>query len=184
MSRSTWVDSDRLRLGVVAASLVAGCCPRVVQRPVDRRWFVVVGDVEAKQPDAAQVVPVLRTSIEEALKADLAVITTWPSGESPSQADLDAVGRIGVRIDATITDLSITTTSYPEGDFMKLVCSIELVLTSFPSGEAFLTLPSSATVTGPATPDTRPMEEDCVRVVGDGLVREELGEAIHARAGR
>jgi len=152
-----------------------------LDQPVDRLWFVVVGEVEAKTPEAAEVLPLLRASIVEALKEDVAVMTTWPSGGTPTQAELDAAGRTGVQLDAMITELSITTTSYPEGEFMQLDCAVALVLTSFPSGKAVLTLPSSSSVTGPAVTDTRSIAEECVGAVADGLMREELGAAIQNR---
>lgn len=182
MSRNSSAGSERLWLLAVAGSVVAGCCPRTVRRPaVDRLWFVIVGDVEAKPPNAAGVLPVLRATIDDALKEDVAVVTTWPTGGTPTQADLDAAGRTGIHIDATITQLSFTTTSYPEGDFMRLYCAVELVLTLIPSERVFLTLPGSAIVTGPATNDTGPVAEECIRGVGEELMRGQLGEAIQTQ---
>jgi HEAT repeats len=146
--------------------------------------YVNVGPMSAKTGDSAAD-PKLKALMAKVATRTLTRVATgmaitWPGGQAPTKAMLDAKATVGFYIDGTVNELK----SKESGSTTTVSCKINMLLASYPDKSIFGLLNGGASVqaSGRAS-DIALAREDCVSAVVEDLIAKKIVPTIHMKAG-
>jgi hypothetical protein len=106
-------------------------------------------------------------------------LTKWPSGKSPSKAELSRAGTpAAFYLDGTLTTMDVKT----KGSLAEVSCNVSLLLATFPEKSMFAFVKGAAQVqTGTTEKQLDEAKQDCVGAVLENLVERQVMPTIQAK---
>lgn len=104
---------------------------------------------------------------------------TWPTGKTPTQAQLTAKGVKGFQLDGTVNEVTVKT----KGSSATVSCKISMLIATFPPPSIFAVLSGTAAVQGSNDPrDIELAKTDCVAALVEDLIASKVVSAIRTKA--
>lgn len=143
--------------------------------------YVEVGPMsDSTRQGGPKLLTAMRTTISKTIRSKgTDLVTEWPSGRSPTKADLSRAGtRAAYYVDGTLTTLDVKKT----GSMAEVTCNVSLVLATYPDKAMFGFLKGGAQVqTGATERDIDEGKQDCVGAVLEDIVARQVVPTIRSR---
>lgn len=141
--------------------------------------YVNIGNMSAKPEGAAKMRDLMRKTAEQTFsKRANSMMTSWPSGSTPSAKQLRDKKTSGYHVDGTLVALETES----KGTTTLVSCKISMLIATYPEKSMFGFLDGGARVqTGSSSQDIAYAQEDCVVAVVEDLVAKKIIPVIQQR---
>ena len=147
--------------------------------PAGKQIYVEVGPMsDASKVGGAPIIATMRSTVEGTLtKKNASFVTKWPSGKSPTKAELSKTAG-AFFVDGTLTAMSVKKT----GSLAEVSCNVSLFIATYPEKSMFAFLKGGAQVqAGADDKEIAGAKSDCVSAVLEDLVGRQVAPAIQQR---